>query len=310
MSESLVSNTEHNQRRIALLQAGILVLISTLLFWRVHHYVYDVASSVPDAAHAFAVPILVLILAWLRRHDLFQRIGRGSFWGVVIIVFGLFIYGISNWPFHYGYPDKVTSVIVIAGIILVTCGWRFLFRCLPLIFLILVAIPTGVRTFARLIITPETITLEVVRAALDLLPGISITLDGQDMYYLGDQGGGVIALAEPHRGAQILLAYLTICIFLTFTRIRPIWQIITLAILSIPVVLFCNFARVTLWGIITIYGNYDPLSGVPRITSAILALCLAYIIFGLFITLINSLVIEGGKTEEISLSKDNRGEQS
>jgi len=308
MSDSLTTTLEHNKMRIALMQAGTLLLLSVLLHWRVHYYVFDVASSVPDAAHAFAVPVLVLILAWLRRHDLVQRISRGSIWGVVIIALGILMYGISNWPFRYGYPDKVSSVIVVAGIIMVTCGWRFLYRCLPLLFLILIAIPTGSRAFARLIITPETLTLEVVRAVLDLLPGITITLEGQDIYYLGDHGTGVIALAEPHHGARLLLAYLTVCVFMAFVRIRPLWQIITLGILSIPVVLFCNFVRVALWGIITIYWNIDPLSGVPRTLSAILALCLSYIIFGVLIILIRSLVIERNGTENNCASEYCAGE--
>ena len=308
MTESYEATLDPKVKRTAYLQLVILLLASLILFWPVWHFVIKNASTLPDAAHALAIPIMILILIWLRRHDLAQRITKGSVWGLVVILFGVLLYGISNWPFRYGYPEKVSCIIVITGIILATCGWRFLFRCLPFLFLLIIAIPTGSRTFARLIIAPETYTIEAVRLALELLPGITISLDGQDIFYYGKDGGGSIALGEPHRGARLFLAFLTICVFMTFIRVRPLWQIITLAILSIPVVLICNFARLALAGVITIYGNDEPASAVPRTVSSILALCLCYFIFGLLIIIINSLIVDPNNSHALTSSSTEQEE--
>ena len=68
-----------------------------------------------------------------------------------------------------------------AGIVLSVGGWRVLWRCLPMLLLLLIALPTGTRYYAALVVRPETLTLQAVRASLDMLPGVMVSLTGLDL---------------------------------------------------------------------------------------------------------------------------------
>jgi hypothetical protein len=145
--------------------------------------------------------------------------------------------------------------------------------------LLFLSIPIGPRTYAYLIIKPETYTLEATRFTLNTIPGINVKLDGPDLIYSHQENTGRIALGEPNRGVALLGAYAFIGVFVIFTRIRPFWQVVILVLTLIPLTAFCNLLRMVCYGLITIYYNAGPLSSVPRYSSAILSLLFAYGIF-------------------------------
>jgi hypothetical protein len=240
----------------------------------------------PNAAHALAAPLVILVLLLRRRRVLAEELTNGSAWGVVLLGLGIGAYVLATWPFNYGYPRRAAIVPAVAGVILAAGGWRVLKRCLPLLLVLLLAIPTGSRYYAFAIIKPETYTLGAVRATLDLLPGVFVDLSGPDLSYLGGWGTGTIALGEHHRGAALFLAYLTLGVFVTFVRIRPWPHVVCLGAVAPLIALLANYARLIMWGLITIYGRAHPLSAVPRLVSSAAALLLAW---GLFVAVAAAL---------------------
>jgi len=170
-------------------------------------------------------------------------------------------------------------VAVVAGIILAICGWRVLKLCLPMLLLLLLSIPVAPRAYAALIIRPETYTLSATRFALDQLPGVDVQRDGPDLSFSRKDQHGTIALGEPRRGASLFTAYVAIGVFVVFTRIRPVWQIMLLALAAAPISLLCNLLRIVCWGLIAIYTRPDPVNPVPRAVAATISLLLAYLLF-------------------------------
>jgi exosortase/archaeosortase family protein len=209
---------------------------------------------------------------------------------VVLLLLSLAACFLAAWPFNYAYPRLAAIVPAIAGCILAVGGWRVLIRCGPMLLILLIALPIGVRYYAFLIIRPETFTLAAARGTLDLLPGVFVELEGLDLSYFG-RGDGTIALGEHHRGAGLLLTYLTLGVFVTFARIRPWWQVVAMGALAPVIVLLCNYVRVVLFGLVTIYGGAGPLSPAPRLVASTLAILLAYALFVLVSLVLVKIVV-------------------
>jgi hypothetical protein len=277
--------------RVAGIQLAVLAGLCFVVF-RSELYAFATVYDDPDAAHALAAPLLIFLLLLSRRRALAEQLTGGSVWGVVLLLCSVGTLFLSTWPFNYAYPRKAALVPAIAGAILAVGGWRVLKLCLPMLLILLIAIPTGVRYYAFLIILPETYTLSAARATLDLLPGVFVELEGLDLSFFTADRAGTIALGEHHRGAGILLSYLTIGVFVAFARIRPFWQLVVMGAAAPVIVLLCNYVRLVTWGLITIYGGSGPLSPVPRIASSTLALLLAYALFVLVSVVLARILVE------------------
>lgn len=278
--------------RTALIQFLVLTVLCLAVFVREIPIVFRQVIANPEAAHVLALPVLAGILLYRRWDEITRRVSRGSVWGLVVIAIALSVLVFASWPFNFGYPRQVALVLAIAGVTLATCGWSALRMTGPILLLLLICVPVGVRVYARLIIAPETYTLAAARAVLDLLPGVTVSLDGPDMFYETDHGAGAIALGEPHRGASLFMAYVAIGIFVTCFRLRPRWQVAAMTVVLVLGAAACNFLRVLIYGVVTIYTRADPLNPMPRYFSIVGSLMLAYGIYVLFLDIMNRVVIE------------------
>jgi exosortase len=276
----------------AVAQTLILIALCVWAFWPEFCFIYRAVSRNSDWAHALAVPLAVLILLHRRRAHLARNLTKGSVWGLALVIGGLAVLAVTTWPFTYGYPRFAAIVLVLAGIVLAVGGWRVLKLCLPMLLLVLLSIPIGPRKYASLITVPERYTLATTRWLLDQLPGVEVEQDGLDFSFTRDGQAGTIALGEPRRGASLLMAYAVIGVFVTFSRLRPVWQIAVLAVATIPIALLCNLARTVTWGPVTIYGGVGPASPVPRAVAAVVSLLLAYGLFSGLIWVLSNLLIE------------------
>ncbi|MCP3904746.1 MAG: exosortase/archaeosortase family protein [Planctomycetes bacterium] len=278
--------------RTAAIQITVLSILCVLVFLPAVAQTIQWAGWNPEAAHALAVPVALVVIFLLRRHALAAAVSPGSNWGLALILFALVAYFFSSWPFNYGIPQRLSIVPALAGCVLVVGGWRLLWRAAPLLLIITVSIPPGTRYYARLIILPETETLAIACAALDMLPGVLVEIeDGMDMVYMRGDAEGVIAKGISNRGASQLMSSLMVGVIVTFARIRPRWQIVVAALAAAPIMLLCNLVRVIAWGAITIYTNAHTLDQTPRYLATALSLVLAWALFGLLFGVLNRFVI-------------------
>jgi len=237
------------------------------------------AGNSSEWAHALAAPIMIALLVYHRRAALARRLSRGSLWGGVLVILGLAMYAVATWPFRYGYVRDVAMILVLVGIVLVACGWRVLELSLPMLLLAMLAIPLGDRIYARLIIRPETYTIEATAAVLGRLPGVDTVIKGVDLFFESSSGAGVVALGQSNRGARLLAAFAVVGVFVVFSQGRSIWRLVFVGCATIPVILFCNFFRFLCWAVLQVYVAVDPASALPRNVSMILSLCLSYALF-------------------------------
>lgn len=278
----------------ALLQMAVLTALAGWMFWPEIWWMARAATHDIEAAPTMAAPILALIMLWHRRHRIVASLDRGSAWGPVLIMLSLLVFTLSTYPWDFAMPRRAALVPLLAGCALTVGGWRVLRYSLPIFVLLAVAIPIGPRHYGKLIMLPEAHTLDAVRASLDMLPGVLVELRSTDLHYVSSSGRGTIALGEYHRGASLLLASLSIVLFISFLRIRPFWQLCVLVLLAGPIVMLCNYIRLMSWGLAAIYGSSDPTSPLPRIISIGVSLIAAYALTALAGGILSRLIRAGG----------------
>ena len=270
--------TEHGA---AVLRLSVLLCLLTWAFWPEVARIFIRTARSSEMAHAMVVVFTVGALLWRRWKYFAAEATRGSVWGMVLIMGGLALYSLSTWPFSYGYVRDIAMMPVLAGVILVTCGWRVLKLSGGILLMVLLAIPIGNRLYATLIIHPETYTIAAAGRILDQLPGVSIMQKGVDLFFYSDAGSGVVALGESNRGARMLLVFASIGVFVAFCRKRSLGRLVVIAAAAGPVVLFANLVQLVFWGLIAIYAHLAPTNSVARNVSAVGSLLVAYCLFAI-----------------------------
>jgi hypothetical protein len=273
--------------RIPARVAGALARLAILLglfFGMFRPELHRIASGVTGSAeqvHALLIPLMIVFMVHQRRSPLAEGLSKGSLWGVALISVGLLLYAAATWPFDYGYARDVAMLPVLAGLVLAACGWRALKLALPMLLPVMLGIPIGSRIYARLIIRPETYTIKAVALVLAGLPGLDAVVKGVDIFFASNVASGVVALGQSNRGATLLAAFATIGVFVAFGRIRSFGRLLWLALVGVPVILFCNFSRLLCWALLDVYVRPDPTGPVGRNISAVFSLLLAYGLFAL-----------------------------
>ncbi len=262
-----------------LIRLIILLGLALWLFWPQIAAMALASSTSSEKAHALVVPAAILALIYCRREVMAEKPMNSSGWGILFLLAGIGLYAVTTWPFDYGYVRDLAMLPVLAGVILVACGWRILKLSLPLLLLVALAIPVGSRLYASLVIRPETITISTTAKLLDLLPSVQAWVKGTDLFFSAKDSSGIVALGETNRGSRLLLTFAVIGAFVTFSRIRSHWRLIGVVVASVPIVFFGNFLRFLSWAIIDIYAKVRPTSAVPRNLSAIFAILVVYGLF-------------------------------
>jgi exosortase/archaeosortase family protein len=259
-----------------------LVILLVLFVWMFRPELTRIASTAAgssDWVHTLIIPVMIALLVYLRRAALAERLSGGSPWGILLMTAGLALYAAVTWPFSYGYIRDIAMIPVLAGIVLVVAGWGALSLSLPMLLLVMLAIPLGPRIYARLIIRPETYTIQAVAEVLGALPGVDTLIKGVDIFFTSNFGRGVVALGQSNRGVRLLPAFAVVGVFVVFSQIRSIRRLVIVACAAIPIILFCNFFRLFCWAVLDVYVADSPASPLPRNASTVMSLLLAYLLF-------------------------------
>lgn len=286
--------------RAALVRLLVLLVLVALVFQFELRMAWGTIRDSGEWSHALVLPLLVVLLAWQRRHDLAAALDQGSAWGPVIIVLGLTVVALNLWPLEFGYLRAIALVPVCVGVLLTTCGRRMVRPCLPMFLLLALSIPLGPRQYAALIIRAETYTLAAGRAVLSALPDVDVTQSGPDLDFVRGSQSGTVAPGEPRRGASLLVTYAVLGVCVVCARHRPRWQVVLLALAAVPIVLLSNLGRFVLLGLFAVYAHASPLSAWPRAAAAVLSLVLAYLLFAAAIGLLNLFVLQPAAGEPVA----------
>jgi hypothetical protein len=138
-----LSRMQHIPRKRMLVLLVLLALLG-YLFGPTLQTVLAAWTTDPHSSHGYVVPVLALVLLWLRREQLARCQPGGSWWGVALFLLGGLIRVLgallaSDWL------EAAALLPILAGLAVLLGGWPALRWSWPAIALLLFMIPLSSR---------------------------------------------------------------------------------------------------------------------------------------------------------------------
>lgn len=282
--------------REALGTSGIVQLIAliAIVSWIYHgqFFRFYVYWKNPDWSHGFVIPLFVLYLINLKRRELVTGIHKGSIWGVVLVFFSMAVF-LWSIRAQIGYPQSLSLVGVILGLVLAIRGWRTLkITLFPIGFLFL-AIPPPDRLYRSLTQPLQQGAASVASFILGIFPGAEIEQAGINIaYYMRGGHHGTFTVAGACSGMRSLMAFVALGLATAYFTPRPAWQRVAMAVLVVPVALFCNVLRVIITGAFQMYDYGDLASGTPHTVLGLLMFVMGFGIYLGFLWILDHLYVD------------------
>ncbi|MCG8408481.1 MAG: exosortase/archaeosortase family protein [Phycisphaerales bacterium] len=274
---------------------GKLLLIVALFSWfYFDHFVRLFRYwQQPDWSHGFLIPVFSLYLVHTRRSELLAGVHTGSLWGLPVMIFAVLAYAAAIY-FQIGYPQPLTILIMIAGLVLLLRGWKTLWlTAFPIAFLFL-AIPPPTRLYRQITQPLQQVAAGVSTFILNVFPGVAeVWRKGINIaFYMDDTSEGMFTVAGACSGMRSLMAFVALGLAMAYLTNRPTWHRVALALSVVPVALFCNILRVIITGAFQMYGAGGLSSGSPHTVLGLLMFGLGFMLFMGVLWILDHLFVE------------------
>jgi exosortase len=288
---------------MAAARLAVIVALLAFVYWEpIRHTLVARWISDGNWSHGWLIPIFSLYFLYTRRDALVRAVPNPTLWGVPILLVSFLAFFYFAWWARMAYPQAITIVPTIIGLVLLMGGWNILkVVWFPVLFLGL-AVPLPHRTYFELT-TPMRILASKASAAILplLIPGLhtdaqAVVID----YMVPGRPAGQLNVEEACSGMRLLMAFVTLGIAIAYLGDRPTWQRIVLVAACLPIALFCNIVRVTTTGYLSISGHQDLAQGTAHQLLGLAMLVLALGLFSLLGYVLSHLFVETADDEKVA----------
>jgi len=197
-----------------------------------------------DYSHGMFVPLISLFLIWQARHRLAGAGAEITWWGLAVVVGGLFLYWIGDLATLF-VLQHVSLWLVIVGLVIASIGLRRTRTiAFPLAYL-LTSIPLPVFLYASL-----SSQLQLWSSALGVgflqLVGVTAFRDGNVI----DLGPVQLQVVEACSGIRYLLPLISLALLCAYLFKERMWKRVVLVLSSIPISIVVNGFRIGMIGIL------------------------------------------------------------
>ncbi len=276
-------------------QGILLILILFGLFaWLYQNQFYRLIRmwQNPDWSHGFLIPFFCLYMLNTKKAELLTGEHRGSLAGLAFIISGVLIYAYFLYA-KVGYPQDLSMIVVLLGLVLLLRGWRALRLSLfPILFFIL-AIPPPDRVYKAVTHPLQQIAAKAATWVLNMIPGAEVEQGGINIaYYMRGGRDGMFTVAGACSGMRSLMAFAALGLAMAYFTPRPAWQRVAMAIFVFPVALFCNVMRVIITGAFQMYDHGNLASGTPHTVLGLFMFALGFVIYMTILWVMDNLFVE------------------
>jgi exosortase len=276
----------------------VLVVLVSWLYWDQFLRLFNYWQT-PDWSHGFLIPFFCLYLVNMRRRDLLTGPHDGSIVGLLLVVLCIAAY-FASITMKIGYPQTLSILGVISGLVLLIRGWRSLWLTVfPIAFLFL-AIPPPDRLYRQFTHPLQQMAAAIATWILNLFPDvISITRSGIAISYFMKGGeAGQFTVAGACSGMRSLMAFVALGLAVAYITERPTWQRVAMAIFVVPVALTCNILRVIITGALQMYGYSDLAKGTPHTLLGLIMFAFGFVLYMGLLWILDHLIQEDDASQQ------------
>lgn len=232
-----------------------------------------------EYSHGWLIPVVTAYLIWQEKDKLSRIAPQGSWAGVGIAVFAMFLFLLGELSTLY-VIEQYALVVLILGIVLAIEGKdRFKLIWVPLIMLFfMIPLPT----FLYRSLSAE-LQLISSRLGVDMIQlcDISVNLQGNVI----DLGTYQLQVVEACNGLRYLFPLMSLAFICAYFFKGPLWKRTVIFLSSIPITIFMNSFRIAMIGVLVEYWGIDMANGFLHDFEgwAIFMLCLAVLLIEMWV---------------------------
>ncbi len=226
----------------------------------------------PDYSHGFLVPFLSAYFVWERWDILVEEHPSPSLWGIGLLAGGLLSLAVGLIGAEL-YVQRMSLIVVLSGLVLLVLGWKYLW---------LLSLPIG---FLIFMIPLPTIVVNTIAFPLQLFAaqtasfclfslGIPVLREG-NLIMLAST---TLEVAEACSGLRSLLSLLALGTVYGYFSQNVMWKRWALVILSVPIAIVANAARVSGTGILAHFFGAEAAEGFYHTFEGWLVFVVAFIL--------------------------------
>ena len=244
-------------------------------------------------SHGWLVPVFSLYFLYTHREELFRCRLKPNLLGAGVIAVSLLGYLYFMLWVGMTYPQLVSLLGVLFGLVLLFGGWSLLRATwFPIAFLLL-AMPLPESLYVDLTLPLRELASIVAASAMELLtPGLYTEAQGAVIDYIGPVTHGTLNVEEACSGMRLMMAFVTLGVAMAYLGRRPVWQRLIMVVSCIPIAVFCNAVRVTTTGLLQVHGHEDLAKGTPHQLLGIAMLVLALSLYSALGFVLSRLFVE------------------
>lgn len=281
------------------IQAIILAAIVSFHYQHTIKYLVHVWQNNGDWSHGFIIPLFSLYYLYLRRDRMPLDLPHGGLLprlaGALLLVAGFALYARSTLRLQT-YPQEVSLVITIMGIVLMVCGWPIARWSWFAVGFLLFAMPLPGRLYQQLTMPLRELATVVSAQVLAVVPDLITEAQGTVVEYSYAGRLGTLDVEHACSGMRLMVTMTALGVAMAFVNERPLWHRMIMILACIPIAIFCNIIRVTTTGFLIVFGREELARGFWHM---MLGLGMLFIAFGLYggISYVLSHLFEEGEPQ-------------
>ncbi len=186
------------------------------------------------------VPIVALLLLWVRRDRLTDIAVGICWWGAVLVLAAqaLRFFGVL---FLFESAERYALWLTVIGLVLWLAGPATVWKVRWILLFLLLAIPLPGRVHNAISGPLQSLATQGAAVGLEML-GVTVLRQG-NVVLLNDEVP--VAIAEACSGLRLLTAFVVVTAVMVFLARRPVWQKTVVLISCVPIAILCNLLRLT-----------------------------------------------------------------
>jgi exosortase len=283
------------------IQVIILAALLGVHYRHVIHRLVYIWSHNGDWSHGFLIPVFSLYYLHTQRDRMPTGFAaRGAFSmliGAAVVTVG-FAMLVTSVLVQMAYPQALSLVVTILGIVLMVCGWPATRWSWFAIAFLVFALPVPVRLYVQMTMPLRYIAADVSAALLSAsIPDMLAQPRGALVEYIYRGEPGTLDIEQACSGIRLMMTMMALGVAMAFMSDRPIWQRLVMILSCVPIAIVCNVVRVTVTGFFFVLGHEEWARGFWH---TMLGLGMLTIAFGLFkaISYVLAHLIEDDESED------------
>jgi len=213
------------------------------------------AWEAEEYSHGYMLPLVAAFFVWQKSTLLAQTQFRPSWLGVLVTLFGLFLYVVGELGTIYALM-QYAFLVTLGGLLLSVMGWRAFKLILPAYGLLFFLVPLPDFLYNNLSAQLQLISSELGVAFIRLF-GITVYLEGNVI----DLGGYQLQVVEACSGLRYLFPLAALGYIAAYIFKGALWKKAVLFLSTLPITVLMNSFRIGAIGVLVEYGGIGMAEG-------------------------------------------------